>query len=70
MTLVALEYSWRMDVTRGVHKDLECGEGLDMGVTVLIRAVMGSSEEEDQLVSCFGKGLSGADRGWGDTELA
>ena len=58
-TLVALEYSLRRAVRRGVHQGLEWGEDLEVGVTDLIRAVRRLREEENQWSSWGGEGLVG-----------
>ena len=57
-TLVTLEYSLWRAVRRGVDQGLECGEGLEVGVSDLIRARR-TLREENQWSNWGGEGLMG-----------
>ena len=77
MVRMALWYSLRSAVSRGVHQGLNRREGRERGVSSNRRAVREFSEDENQASSWGGEGCEGAggmqnDRRWGprDSQLA
>ena len=60
MVRVALWYSLRNAVSRGVHQGLDLREGRDRGVSSSRRAVREFSEDENHASSWAGDGCEGA----------